>query len=317
MSPLLLLPPGAIVFSPTQLTFDSENWDATRQVTVTANNDDVDGDDTEATITHRSAGGEYDSAADAIYTVEIANNDTALVIIPSDVVTVSEGSTGIFTIVLDTQPVADVTLALTGSNDEDFTVSPTTYTFTSINWKTLKEFEVTGIADDDVMDDRGTIDVDITTMDAKYGALMVADIRVRITDTSVRGLTVRRTTASFAENGGSGSFGVKLNTQPTGDVTVTAMSTNTTIVTVNPNSLTFTTANWGDEQIFDVTGVNDDIDNQNDRRTGTITVVPERRRLHKPRRSRNKRARNNNKGIHGERRRQAGSHTGPRERLRY
>ena len=120
----------------------------------------------------------------------------------------------------------------------------------------------------------GTIDVDITTTDPKYGALIVADIPVTITDTSVRGLTIRRTTASFAENGGSGSFGVKLNTQPTGDVTVTAMSTNTTIVTVNPNSLTFTTDNWGDEQFFDVTGVNDDVDNANNKREGTITVVP-------------------------------------------
>ena len=93
---------------------------------------------------------------------------------------------------------------------------------------------------------REQLDVDITTTDTKYGALMVADIRVTITDTSVRGLTIRRTTASFAENGGTGSFGVKLNTLPTGPVTVTAMSTNTTIVTVNPNSLTFTTTNWGD-----------------------------------------------------------------------
>ena len=254
------------------MTFDSENWDTTKQVTVTANNDDVDQDTPSATITHSSAGGEYDGATPAVYTVDITNNDMADVIISSDV-TASEGSTGIFTIVLDTQPVADVTLALTGSNDEDFTVSPTTYTFTSINWKTPKEFEIAGIADDDVIDDTGTIDVDITTTDAKYGALMVADIRVTITDTSVRGLTIRRTTASFAENGGTGSFGVKLNTQPTGDVTVTAMSTNTTIVTVNPNSLTFTTANWGDEQIFDVTGVNDDIDNANNKREGTITVV--------------------------------------------
>ena len=273
---------GAIVVSPTELTFDSENWDTIKQVTVTANNDDVDQDTPSATITHSSAGGEYDGATPAVYTVDITNNDMADVIISSDV-TASEGSTGIFTIVLDTQPVADVTLALTGSNDEDFTVSPTTYTFTSINWKTPKEFEVTGIADDDVINDTGTIDVDITTTDAKYGALMVADIRVTITDTSVRGLTIRRTTASFAENGGTGSFGVKLNTQPTGDVTVTATSTNTTIVTVNDtdssmpgdqNYLTFTTANWGDEQIFDVTGVNDDVDNANNKREGTITVVP-------------------------------------------
>ena len=146
---------GAIVVSPTELTFDSENWDTIKQVTVTANNDDVDQDTPSATITHSSAGGEYDGATPAVYTVDITNNDMADVIISSDVVTASEGSTGIFTIVLDTQPVADVTLALTGSNDEDFTVSPTTYTFTSINWKTLKEFEVTGIADDDVMDDSG------------------------------------------------------------------------------------------------------------------------------------------------------------------
>ena len=265
---------GDINVSPPQLMFNAINWNTFKQVTVTANNDDVDRDMQSAIITHRSAGGEYDDAAPELYTVEITDNDMARVIIPSTVVTADEGSTGLFTIVLETQPVADVTLALTSSQTGDFTVSPTTYTFTPTTWNTSTQFTITGIADVDAIDDTGRIDVGITTTDTKYGALIVADIPVTITDNSVRRLTVQRTTASFAENGGTGSFGVKLNTLPMGDVTVTTTSTPPTIVTVNPNSLTFTTDNWAIEQFFDVTGVNDDIDNENNKREVTITVVP-------------------------------------------
>ena len=59
------------------------------------------------------------------------------------------------------------------------------------------------------------------------------------------------------EAGGTATFTVVLNTQPTADVTIALSSSDTTEGTVSPASLTFTTANWNVAQTVTVTGVND------------------------------------------------------------
>ena len=59
------------------------------------------------------------------------------------------------------------------------------------------------------------------------------------------------------EAGGTATFTVVLNTQPTADVTIALSSSDTTEGTVSPASLIFTTANWNVAQTVTVTGVND------------------------------------------------------------
>src|SRR5258705_132543 len=59
------------------------------------------------------------------------------------------------------------------------------------------------------------------------------------------------------ETGGTATFTVVLNTQPTANVTIGLSSNDLTEGTVAPASLTFTTANWNVAQTATVTGVND------------------------------------------------------------
>ena len=56
---------------------------------------------------------------------------------------------------------------------------------------------------------------------------------------------------------GTGSFTVKLATQPTADVSVTVSSGDTGAATVPSTVLTFTTADWNTTQTVTVTGVAD------------------------------------------------------------
>ena len=62
------------------------------------------------------------------------------------------------------------------------------------------------------------------------------------------------------EAGGTATFDVVLDTQPTGDVTIGISSSNTAEDTVSTASLTFTSANWSTAQTVTVTGVDDDLD---------------------------------------------------------
>ena len=77
-----------------------------------------------------------------------------------------------------------------------------------------------------------------------------------VTDTDTAGVVVDPTTLMISEDG-SGSFTVKLATQPTADVSVTVSSGDTGAVSVPSTALTFSTMNWGTAQSVTVTGVAD------------------------------------------------------------
>ena len=81
------------------------------------------------------------------------------------------------------------------------------------------------------------------------------------TDNDAAGITVTPTSGLMTtEAGGTATFTVGLNTQPTANVTIGLSSSDTTEGTVALASLTFTTANWNTPQTVTVTGVNDDVD---------------------------------------------------------
>ena len=69
-------------------------------------------------------------------------------------------------------------------------------------------------------------------------------------------LVLSRTSLSVGE-AGSGTFTVKLATQPGANVTVTVSSDDTDAATVFPATLTFTMTNWNSTQTVTVSGVND------------------------------------------------------------
>ena len=84
------------------------------------------------------------------------------------------------------------------------------------------------------------------------------------------GVTVSPTDLTIDE-GGSGTYTVELNTQPTSDVTVTVNDpAGKTDVTAESASLTFTTSNWGTSQTVTVSAAEDD---DASRDTATVTHI--------------------------------------------
>ena len=70
------------------------------------------------------------------------------------------------------------------------------------------------------------------------------------------------------DEAGTGTFTVKLDTQPSGEIIVTVTSDDTGAATVFPASLTFTTTNWNTTQMVTVSGADDsDVD------TESVTVT--------------------------------------------
>ncbi len=80
-------------------------------------------------------------------------------------------------------------------------------------------------------------------------------------------------TTLIVEEAGEDTYTIVLATEPTGPVTVTPISSDTTIVRVLTESLLFTAEDWQTPQTGEVQGVNDAIDNPNDQRETTIQHI--------------------------------------------
>ena len=200
------------------------------------------------------------NAADVAVT-NTDNDSAGITVTPTAGLTTTEaGGTATFTVVLNTQPTADVTIALSSSDTTEGTVGPASLTFTTANWNVAQTVTVTGV-DDAVVD--GDVAYTIVTAaaastDANYSGVNAADVAVTNTDNDSAGITVTPTAGlTTTEAGGTATFTVVLNTQPTADVTIALSSSDTTEGTVSPASLTFTTANWNVAQTVTVTGVDD------------------------------------------------------------
>jgi hypothetical protein len=65
------------------------------------------------------------------------------------------GNTTTFTVVLDSQPTADVVIGLSSGDTTEGTVSPTFLSFTSSDWSTPQTVTITGV--DDAVDDNDVV----------------------------------------------------------------------------------------------------------------------------------------------------------------
>ena len=258
------------------LTFTDQNWSTVQTVTVVAGEDDDATTDPDVTLAHDVSStddSDYQALADQSVTVSITENDVVGVTIDPTSLTVTEGdATGAsYTVKLTSQPAGDVTIAISGHSGTDLTLSGTTLTnnvltFTDQNWSTAQTVKVTAGEDDDA-----TTDPDVTlahaigsTADSDYQALADQTVTVSITENDAVGVTIDPTSLTVTEGDATGSsYTVKLNTQPTGNVTVTISGhagTDLTLsgTTLTNNVLTFTDQNWGTVQTVTVTAGEDD-----------------------------------------------------------
>lgn len=250
--------------STTTLTFTAANWNQVQKVTVTGKDDTIVDGDVNYTIitTATSSDNNYNNIDVADVAVTNIDNDTpGVTVTPGSITTSETGTKGSFSVVLSTQPTSDVTIALTGLDATEGSLSTSTLTFTSANWNLAQTVEVTG-QDDALVD--GSVNYTITTTatssDTNYNNIIVADVTVTNVDNDAPGITVTPTTITTTEAGGNGSFGVLLNTQPTSNVTVDLTGIDPTEGTLSVTTLTFTPINWNTLQTVVITGVDDILD---------------------------------------------------------
>ena len=242
-----------VAASPETLRFTDLNWDIARTVTVTGLQDD-DASDEAATVGHTASGGGYDSVTIGDVSVAVDDDDTPSVTLTDTSLTLREGTSAVYAVVLDTEPSGPVTVTLTTTGSADVSVSPTTLTFTATNWEIAKLVTVSAAQDADTTADQATVSHSASGGD--YGSVTVADVAVTVTDGEAQGVTITPITLSLPE-GSTSTYSVVLTAEPTDSVTVTPSVSGSSDVVALPSVLTFTTTDWATAQIVTVTSTAD------------------------------------------------------------
>ncbi|MEG4215049.1 DUF4347 domain-containing protein [Microcoleus sp. Pol14C6] len=197
----------------------------------------------------------------ATATTTITNDDAAgFTVSPKAISTTEAGGKADFTVKLDSQPTANVTIGLRSDNVAEGTVLTDSLTFTPANYNEPQTITISGV--DDLVTD-GPQPYKIVTAaavstDPNYNNLDPDDVTVTNSDDDTPGITINPTAGLITgEEGTKANFSVVLNTQPTADVTIGLNTDNVAEGTVSTNSLTFTPANWSVPQPVTVTGVED------------------------------------------------------------
>ena len=190
-------------------------------------------------------------------TVNIRDDDTAdLLVLPSSL-DIDEGDSATFTVKLATQPTQSVAVAVASGDAGAATVSLASLSFSTTTWNDAQTVTVSGENDADGNNESLTVSLAASSGDAGYNS-KTASVSVSITDDDTAGVTVHPTGLSVDE-GGTATYTVVLDTEPTGEVRVTIHDpTDNTDVTAEPASLVFTTSNWDTAQTVTATAAQDD-----------------------------------------------------------
>ena len=258
---------GVVEIANRTLELDTSNWEDGEEVTVTGVNDEDAVDET-VTLTHTAMiGDEEVTVRNVSVAVRVKDRDEQGVTISSDTLEVGEAGSETYTIRLDTQPTAPVTVDIGGVSGE-FAVSPSRLVFNPSGdvglWSTEQTVRVFAGEDFDAEIDRA--DLTHTVRGGDYTGVAAGTVTVTSEENDVRGVTVGPNALNIVA-GARGSFTVVLDTQPTRTVTIT-VAEDSEDLSVSPSRLSFSTSNWNTPRTVTVR-VDSDAD------TGDVTLTNE------------------------------------------
>ncbi len=207
-------------------------------------------------------GGANPHATANSFDVVVADGITGSLTFSPASVTVLEGSTATYTVVLDTEPTGNVGVLTSVGGVDHLQVTPL-LRFTTSNWNEPQTVTVSAGQDTDGADE--THQVFHTASGGGYTGV-TGTVGVTVQDDDVASLVFSRTSLTLVE-GGSTTFNVRLAMAPSGTVTLNRTKTGSSDVTTNPTGdLTFTTGNWNVAQTVTVSAGHDG-DRTNDEAT--------------------------------------------------
>ena len=181
------------------VTFLANSTTATLSVATAPDSvDEADGVVTATVAADTGSPASYSVGTPASAMVTVEDNDTRRVTVSATALPVNEGSTGTYTVVLNSQPTASVTVTPSRTGSADVTFSPPTLTFTTSNWSTVRPVTVTAAQDSDAVDDSATISHAVTGGD--YAGVTADSVVVTVDDDETADTTAPRVASIVRQN---------------------------------------------------------------------------------------------------------------------
>ena len=265
---------GTLSQNPTSLTFTPNNWNTAQTITVTSANTPEGTSGNEANLMVRTGNTDDLSGYYNLPWVwqRVYEFDPPAIWLASRTATVTEGADYAYSVRLNTQPTADVTIAISeGAGDADITVSPKTLTFTPDKWDYAQSVTLSAAHDFDLVNGSRVINHTTSSADSAYDGLAIALTATESDDDSAS-IIVSKTAVTVPE-GGSANYTIKLSNKPAAAVTILLNAAATTEggdedIGVSPLSLSFSTSNWNVARTVTVSAL-EDTDDLN----GTSTIT--------------------------------------------
>ncbi len=248
-----------VVTDADSLTFAVDTWQDAQTVVISTTADADSGDDSVRVQLSVTDPAIYDaSAVDVDITIDDTDVPALVVRRPSS--TVAEGSNTTLAIRLATQPSEPVSIRSTITGSDDVYALRSLWVFSPTNWSAERAAILFAEHDDNAVSE--TVNIEFTALGGEYAGIS-AGRTVQVVDddenvfvfADTDGNSLADDPLTVRENG-QVPYALRLDAQPTGDVTVTL--TPSSSATVSPAQVTFTAENWRTFQTLTITAADDE-----------------------------------------------------------
>ena len=267
--------------SPDTLSFTNKNWNTYQTLTITGVDDNVTDGTQSYQIDFQISTEDTKFSALSLSSLRVSNKDDEVAGVEVGTIsgnTTESGGTSTFTVKLNSQPEADVTISVSSSNTDEGTVNPSSMGFSSSNWNTSQTVTVTGVDDssDPVVDGNTSYKINLGNTESSsthYNDLKSGTLELSNTDNESPGVTLSSSSLTTSENGTNATFTVKLDQKTTSDVTINLQSDDPGEGTPSPSALTFTTSNYSSAQTITIQAVDDALFDDNQSYTIALKTI--------------------------------------------
>ncbi len=246
---------GRLTWTPPELVFTSSDWNTPQSVTVEAEEDENTASET-TTLTHLSTSVDPGySGRMANLPVSVADSGTPNLVVSPSELSIPEGGSGAFTVLLVTEPSSPVTVRAPPFENPDLTRSGETLRFTSLNWREAQTVTVRSAEDADA-EAEVPESLQLTATGGEYTGI-TGTVLVTVVEKDQKGIELRPSSLTLAEGGPAGTYTVQLRSAPTSAARITITGHPEDKVTLTPESLTITASNWNVPQTITVQAEDD------------------------------------------------------------
>ncbi len=205
---------------PGRVAFDADSIESS--FTISASQDDID-DDAEAV--HLTLGPALPPGVTAVGQAEtivvLVDDDSAGVTVGPTSLTIEERATSSYTVVLDSQPTHGVTVRVQGPAGTEISTDQPRLVFSTSTWHLPQMVTVLAGADEDTVDDEGTITHTTDSLDEIYDGIAPDSVEINVIDNDVPAVTLTFGKATYrVEEGNDVTVEVTLSADPERSLTI-------------------------------------------------------------------------------------------------